>query len=1563
MKRVFAMLLTFGMLSSLPIPQANTSTSIEFADVWEMTDETAPTLGVEPADTDDTEFPDEDIDYVDSESTVAMTMAIYSDSTYEQKVWPLVSADETLADWDYDTDRYLKIDVSGLDGGKEYQLVVTMQPILYINIGQDPTLANTEVTYIKNTGITVNGDQLTPLHTYSLENLTYRFNVGTTQQTVMLPIRYENSLWNKLGAADLGDGTTPLLTVSLQTTDGVDVLTPQSLLQVKTGVAMSNSRNNNLYDSNGNSHGSSISLASDEVTVYSGSQMVNSGYTEGHFYKAGDLVIKLTLPAQTIDGTEYVMNYSENFPVNLGSADYTTERVGNVVTFTFGNTFYSKAKSSSGNTFASFTLSFPDNEVLKNVAMPTDFTGGNVQIIAYGNTLTNFNFTVKLDNSEDPVFKQISDGGRANIYDLETVQYLGAYALGNTGGASDQVTVRLDFDTNATGAVGVTTVRVMTTALQKTITIKYTMMDENGNVILNEQSDDTMFEITIKNSKYNLNATSDANCNVLFTRADLTIEEHRNYYFKSLQYDIQTVREATNLTNTSARAGRSAGGTVWGYVLTPQTGTIQHAGMLCDQNGTQLLSSTFSTKIDAGTSPSYGIDTPSVSATSIAAGNAVTIKGRVYVVSYPYSSCSCLSDIRIGLLLPEGISVNEDTIKATFSNGKTLACDSVTKCETDEVGKYFWVIQFKSGEKIGYANERNGAIANGSALSFSVTLNTTNTVATQTLKLREIVFAAGKNRKNAASGSYSDVAVVDTYDLNGNLETNDKVACFNKNTTDSISITAAPAQLEITGTVRNKESGVSDLTAIMESYADSVVYDLNIRNTSGGSARDFFYLIPIKTTVTESNFMVKSEVPFVLTDIPQVITTAGTPFEIHYITSDAISGTVDYGTASLDTVVWQTDWSKVSLVQTLSATSIPISDIIMLKIVPKDDAEIVAGTDATISVPMDYEYEPMQYIKDAGSEVTWCSRGYYYYANGANTMAATISCEKTTVALQIKIYIHDDVVLTAAADHDTSKISYTMPLKDDENVPYTFEKSQYYSVGSIETTEVTLVTPSELANIKPSQANSHFSIGLTMNGDGVVNETTTPYLKQTGTAIGLVPKETTVDFIFTLGYYDAISDTSTKRSVHLILLGNNGVVIDLNIVINRELTPVAAGSSGVLADKHYSMFMVENSISITTKSAFSFQFSATLPFAQFDARRLCFTKPLPANVSITMVDWTNAETPRYYYYITKGNEQEIDLVQSFTHMGSQTKYVLPSEDEDDAETLLFILDMKDAVWGSAVGMEAGIYFVAKGKSSSTENYTDHQSETFAFTVSNERSFTIEETRVEGDTFTVSYTAPVADGYTDTYYRGNRSKEMALVIEAANQTTISPDANLIVGDKVYYLNSNGQFIVPLGNVGDGERSLRLVSPSMNGASLTVSLWVSATASEETPFAGEEKCSCSVTLSEATVPSFTVTKMSSRFLHRVDLSSAVTLMYRYVDADEITLCIQQKRGDTYVTVTNVLNMLDGDDEHTDGIFQVKQNDGSLSLKFSENMPISSYRILFTLTNENGTIVVPYNFIVTD
>ena len=58
-------------------------------------------------------------------------------------------------------------------------------------------------------------------------------------------------------------------------------------------------------------------------------------------------------------------------------------------------------------------------------------------------------------------------------------------------------------------------------------------------------------------------------------------------------------------------------------------------------------------------------------------------------------------------------------------------------------------------------------------------------------------------------------------------------------------------------------------------------------------------------------------------------------------------------------------------------------------------------------------------------------------------MAATISCEKTTVALQIKIYIHDDVVLTAAADHDTSKISYTMPLKDDENVPYTFEKSQY----------------------------------------------------------------------------------------------------------------------------------------------------------------------------------------------------------------------------------------------------------------------------------------------------------------------------------------------------------------------------------------------------------------------------------------------------------------------------------------------------------------------------------------
>lgn len=337
-----------------------------------------------------------------------------------------------------------------------------------------------------------------------------------------------------------------------------------------------------------------------------------------------------------------------------------------------------------------------------------------------------------VDNTQNAILKTVATEGTANVLDIDTVQFLGSLALRNEAAfknGSGLLKVKLYFDSNDTNAIGVTSVQLMCDRDTKEINISYTLVDKNGN-LYQDKDGNTEFDTTVTNKYYNPDSTDTSNKYQLFARSSLP-EEQQSYHFKTLSYSIGNLDGATYAYHTGAGKASYSAGTVWGYVLTdtiPETmpqHTMEIYKVSADNKETLQsdLTKNVRVKLDAGISVAYGINSAKVSATTAEAGDPVTISGTVFVTCYPYTSNNCLNDIRLGLVLPAGVTVNKASIIARYGNNGTLAVKEVAYKEIDS-GKNFWIVEFEQGQKIGYYNEQLSTIDNGSTLKFSLQLDT-----------------------------------------------------------------------------------------------------------------------------------------------------------------------------------------------------------------------------------------------------------------------------------------------------------------------------------------------------------------------------------------------------------------------------------------------------------------------------------------------------------------------------------------------------------------------------------------------------------------------------------------------------------------------------------------------------------------------------------------------------------------------------------------------------------------------------------------------------------------------
>lgn len=154
----------------------------------------------------------------------SMSAGIYFDANRQNLDQLLTAEGATLTGWSYtgvDADRYLGITLNNLPGTGDvrYRVVVTMDPVIYNFSTTGPTGNYCDVSFVKNSPLTVNTNAAYQLQPYS-GTVTYDLQPGITSNTLSLPIRYDVILWNKQAGSNLGNGIDPLLTVQFLKVEG-----------------------------------------------------------------------------------------------------------------------------------------------------------------------------------------------------------------------------------------------------------------------------------------------------------------------------------------------------------------------------------------------------------------------------------------------------------------------------------------------------------------------------------------------------------------------------------------------------------------------------------------------------------------------------------------------------------------------------------------------------------------------------------------------------------------------------------------------------------------------------------------------------------------------------------------------------------------------------------------------------------------------------------------------------------------------------------------------------------------------------------------------------------------------------------------------------------------------------------------------------------------------------------------------------------------------------------------------------------------------------------------------
>lgn len=1482
------------------------------------------------------------------------TAKLYLDPECTQLDQEITTAGGALNNkWQANTSRYLKIEISNMDDSDFYKVVIDLDQHLYANIKNMPSDSNfSEINFTKNEPITVNTNKTYNLEEYS-GNFEYVTKIGYTSVSLVLEIRYDNVLWNKLANMDLNPLDEEILLVELKNSSD-EVLESKFLTKITTGSALSYPFAYYVKtDTTPNTSGPIYAKSENTVSFTLLTQTMDTDMI-GCYYE--EMLIKMDVPKSG----EHLMEFDENnfrFYVHSGIADYeySYDSTNNKIIILLKDFYYTS------KTF--FLIKFSFGDEMNNTTGKYSFTG-NINIYLPnvgqgGSDVKAFNssYQIIMQNDAEPNLSFSSVSGNADYRNKNAVQILGGYGLTNTGGASGPQTVYMTFnDSTTNGAKAlVTTFRLMPDNISDYLNLEYTLIDKDGNEIWFDEEGNVVPEGTVGATReyiYKLKnkykgVVLQSSSSILFNRGMLPAN-HREYYFSSLKYTIQSVPENTKLWHGSASISyTSSNGTFWGYIVSDTAATLKHTIRIFDELGNENLSlqKVVSTNVRLVESVSFGLNSINVSKENITAGESLKITGHAFVINYPYSANNVLNiegyNMRIGISLPKGASINADSISIKTRNKTELNVVSVTNEEQSD-GTIFWVIEIEAveGNEIGYVSESLGMLPNGDYVSFSFELNTERTTAGTLVSLKENMYFSAYKITNAAGGSYSPYGARDKYDINGNGLTTDKVGIIGSED-KSFQINPLSANLTIHDELRLSDNSQIDKELSLSSYDEHVIYDLSIICSNGGRAEDFVYFIPIVNTNTSLNEIVlDNNASFVISEEVSVYNSiAGNGVKIYYTNKKDLT----YNNA-----LTLTDWFEEL------PTGVTWSDITMIKIVSADEY-ISNGSESLISLKLKYSKTEEEFISEAGMKASWNSRGYYNYTIGTRMISGHFSTSTNTISLEYTMPVKE-ITLTAAKDRNPSTGSEKYTIKD---IPL-FLNDQEYIISNIYTHNVTLMSKDYFVKyaslMNSDDANRCFGFTASLNGGSEMDINDTLPIQ-----LGVVAGNDNAELTFEIYNADIISDITTLRYIELTLEGNNGVIIPIKINIERELTEVLATEIGITTGKQYRPFTTQNNIvEISNDSALTAQFVGELLPNNYKSRFITFKENICKNTTIVLVDWTNTDFIEYYYYYVNDDTNNINLTE-FVKMGTIDEYyVNPVGDTLINENLLFILDFEKTNTNTDNS-------ITLNRVLTDDSIT---SDVLLFKTKDNRKFdlSVKDSNIKlGDKIKVTYEIGKLD-YADSKYNDNK---LSLVVSASADSYLPADAHLIYNNMTYYANGNGEFIIPLGNTqnsGEFEVELELESKTIlnNQGSLMLEVCIWSSTNELKPFGGTiitDKSIVNVTTKNSC--SFKVEAMSNRFLTKTDLKDNVVVTYKTKEVVKLTIEVHQKIGDGYTLISTGINAINGNTTHNGGVFDISAMQKTINIKFNEMMETGSYKLIFKVYDSDNIMkmMIPYSFIVVD
>ncbi|MCD8363984.1 MAG: hypothetical protein LUC98_13695 [Lachnospiraceae bacterium] len=1462
---------------------------------------------------------------------------------------------------------------------------------------------------------------------------TYVIDGTATTCTIAMTLKYDASLWSNVAETQVLTGSPVTIEVyegsSIET--GSTAASTVSLTSIKAGSTTMSYRDTMMYykygtSSSSTNFGSTLGyLEQSEGVVV---QAFLDQWTENTTYLYyTDVTVTVTYPVyKASDGTKYYLTLDENgnfknyknqmiYFNRSGSYTNETETLKKTVTYSM---IMPAISSTTGLPVVSAYLSMiplclpddfeGDNETTSGLY---DFTGGHVTMTgttANGDTVTIYDqdistITYKSKNyqgSEDVTVTETIKSVTVGLPD-DAVTLLGGMMVANEGaGESEAKTILMEFDDELL----VTDVNLLADTKQENITVTYTLKDQSGNHIT--IGGESNWTLDVENTYYGTSATGSGLCLALNT--DMLPADQKEYYFASISYRVDSIDAQTYMYTTSGYASSSSPGNYFGYLANTaqDEDSLETAITVTAAGNTSFdeIKKTSITKVTTEDSSGYGIQNVSFSSGTVDSGNQVTLSGTIFVRGdYTSGINAILRNIHLGVVLPDGVEVGSVSLNDDLEYTLT-PCDGEGGHPYYDVGDGYTLYLITPKHEdfyIGYYSIGLDESGNGSTLDFTLTLMTTQGMATTTLNSYDMLYVwGGDNQTNSPGGTYLAYQKTDTYDLNNNGNVSDCIGGMASASSVTCRITTTGGSMDETeSAAANGSTNVSGKTYYtIASASDITTYTLSFKNNKSGTASGFVYYIPVPKVNVTSNFVSTAEFGYTLSDASAVSVASdaiGTDLDYTvYVTTESL-GT--YSAASADSVTWHAagsytgDWSAVT----------------MIKVVVENDIE--KNDDLTITVNYTYDSDSAQYnyAYYAGYINTWCSMGTYTYTIGKIVNGSVQTTDGKTAMVTY--------VDSASAEVTAQKSDITEDYNTDTSIVNIGIGSGFANIQNLMVTGVTMGNASmKLEDIttvqntaktmSSSTANTTFGLSLALNGSTSNVLDLSKWVQSAALELGNAESSSQNYLTLTLYNGDALTE-NMPLYVTVELTGtatdSNGntvedVTFTIELTIKREKAGVTA-STAIDAGKSYVIFSGGNSVTINQDSAFTAQFSLNyVPSNYATGKTLSFgTNGLPADTTLLLIDVpmdssgknedTNEERT-YYSYTATGSETEVSL-EAFTQIGGTASYSIPQDSSTVYETLLLIVDFSGCTDKPSAGTTYTVTLTQEGTGGTAVSPQGGLTCTITSAGASgseaARSFNLawEETETDyteasyNTSYSFSYSSTIT-GDSDEYYIG---KQLSLVVSVSDGSESLPDdAYLSVGGETCYRNADGKYLISLETLGTSNTgrtvSIELCSAAPTPATLTYALWVSATADGETPLMGDDTGkSVDVTYKVTEEPSFEVTDMSTRLV--TSTSNALTVSYEYADfvGCKVTLELQKKSGSSYDTSTTDLVSVTVDGAEitlNSGVATLISNSddssGTGSAAFKLNGTLSgtaTYRLLFSVYNASGTLIyeIPYNFIV--